>query len=155
MPVNWCAILCTFLIVCLNELWIQPFNSLYLKWAKVPVVKLNVFQSVFKVANKWRHISTSILSTSQFFFPGALLGGDLNNSNGACPSPVGECCSLSIHTSPGAQFLRLCKGDRRRQVSGQYDRDAVEVKGFDQRSILQAVSVSLSPQFVHTQTRTC
>lgn len=50
--------------------------------------------------------------------------------------------------------LRLCRGDGRRQVSRKYDRDAVEVRAFDQRSILQAISVSLSLQLC-TQTGTC
>lgn len=29
--------------------------------------------------------------SSSAFLPGAMLGGDLNSANGACPSPVGEC----------------------------------------------------------------
>lgn len=31
---------------------------------------------------------------SSAFLPGAMLGGDLNSANGACPSPVGECDCL-------------------------------------------------------------
>lgn len=45
---------------------------------------------------------------SSAFLVGAMLGGDLNSANGACPSPVGECSCLP-QGGRGGKWQRLSR----------------------------------------------
>lgn len=82
------------------KLCVEGALGFYFQWRVFPLQHFCMYRTL---EGKWPRTPQSplFLSSPQdkahgssAFLPGAMLGGDLNSANGACPSPVGECSCL-------------------------------------------------------------